>query len=289
MFATQPVASARRSPARRRRRGRWAGCPAHACSCVAELDAGRTTKQAADVFTGTVTDVARTGSARRGTVTYDVDVRARLQGRRRAPRPGQRHHRPADAGLRPRRPARRPALRLLRQGRRHRPRHRRRAAAPARPAPGWSPRSSSCSAAGRAAGRPRRRPRGDVHPGRRRRPASVTRLAAPGRRPGARRPARPGRRPPAGPARLSPVRGQRYMPPDSPGRCGSAAACGSSTAGCPPTPGGQRAAHLLELRPRGHLLGVDRGLDAVEEALEPADQLGLGDPQLGVGRRARPR
>ena len=47
----------------------------------------------------------------------------------------------------------------------------------------------------------------------------------------------------------------------------------------------QPAAHLLELRPRGHLLGVDRGLDAVEEPLEPADQLGLGDPQLALGRR----
>ena len=43
------------------------------------------------------------------------------------------------------------------------------------------------------------------------------------------------------------------------------------------------AAHLLELRTRGHLLGEQRGLDAVEEALEPADELGLGDPQLGLG------
>ena len=47
-------------------------------------------------------------------------------------------------------------------------------------------------------------------------------------------------------------------------------------------PGGQPAAHLLELRAGGHLLGVDRGLDAVEEPLEPADQLGLGDPQLAL-------
>ena len=71
---------------------------------------------------------------------------------------------------------------------------------------------------------------------------------------------------------------------------------GSGLAGCPVAgpccrrlrrPGTRRrqaAAHLLELRPGGHLLGVDRGLDAVEEPLEPADQLGLGDPQLGVGR-----
>src|SRR6478609_1490485 len=44
--------------------------------------------------------------------------------------------------------------------------------------------------------------------------------------------------------------------------------------------------HLLELGTRGHLLGVDRGLDAVEEALEPAHELGLRDPQLSLGRRA---
>src|SRR3954468_15975108 len=43
------------------------------------------------------------------------------------------------------------------------------------------------------------------------------------------------------------------------------------------------AAHLLELRAGGHLRGVDRGLDAVEEPLEPAHQLRLSDPQLGVG------
>ncbi len=41
--------------------------------------------------------------------------------------------------------------------------------------------------------------------------------------------------------------------------------------------------HLLELHPCGHLLRDERGLQAVEHALEPADQLGLGDPQLAVG------
>src|SRR4029079_6548053 len=46
----------------------------------------------------------------------------------------------------------------------------------------------------------------------------------------------------------------------------------------------QRPAHLLELRASGHLLGVDRGLDAVEQALEPADQLGLRDPELRIRR-----
>ena len=35
--------------------------------------------------------------------------------------------------------------------------------------------------------------------------------------------------------------------------------------------------HLLELGPGRHLLGEQRGLDAVEEALKPAHELGLGD------------
>ena len=34
----------------------------------------------------------------------------------------------------------------------------------------------------------------------------------------------------------------------------------------------------------GHLLGEQRGLDAVEEAFEPADELGLGDAKLGLRR-----
>jgi hypothetical protein len=42
---------------------------------------------------------------------------------------------------------------------------------------------------------------------------------------------------------------------------------------------------FLELGAGGHLLGEQRGLDAVEHALQPAHQLGLGDPQLGVRRR----
>ena len=50
--------------------------------------------------------------------------------------------------------------------------------------------------------------------------------------------------------------------------------------------GRERAAHLLELGAGGHLLGVDRGLDAVEQPLEPADQLRLRDPQLGLGGSA---
>src|SRR5207245_5902569 len=45
------------------------------------------------------------------------------------------------------------------------------------------------------------------------------------------------------------------------------------------------ALELLELGPGGHLLGEDRGLDAVEQALEPADELRLGHPQLGLARR----
>ena len=51
----------------------------------------------------------------------------------------------------------------------------------------------------------------------------------------------------------------------------------------------QAAAHLLQLGAGGHLLGEQRGLDAVEQALQPADQLGLGDPQLGVRRAWCPR
>ena len=42
------------------------------------------------------------------------------------------------------------------------------------------------------------------------------------------------------------------------------------------------AAHLLQLSPCGHLLGEQRGLDAVEQTFQPADQLRLGDAQFGV-------
>ena len=43
-------------------------------------------------------------------------------------------------------------------------------------------------------------------------------------------------------------------------------------------------AHVLELLAGGHLLGEEGGLDAVEQALEPADELGLGQAQLDVAR-----
>src|SRR5579875_3006272 len=46
----------------------------------------------------------------------------------------------------------------------------------------------------------------------------------------------------------------------------------------------QLPTHLLELCPGGHLLGEQRGLDAVEEALEPAHELRLRDPQFGIAR-----
>ena len=46
---------------------------------------------------------------------------------------------------------------------------------------------------------------------------------------------------------------------------------------------GELVAHLVELLAGGHLLGEEGGLDAVEEPLEPAHELGLGDAQLGVG------
>src|SRR5688500_13702790 len=44
--------------------------------------------------------------------------------------------------------------------------------------------------------------------------------------------------------------------------------------------------HVLELRLRLHLLRIEGGLDSVEQALEPADELGLGDAELALARRA---
>ncbi len=49
--------------------------------------------------------------------------------------------------------------------------------------------------------------------------------------------------------------------------------------------GRQRPAHLLQLGPRRHLLREQGGLDAVEQALQPADQLRLRDPELGLARQ----
>src|SRR4051812_26454026 len=50
--------------------------------------------------------------------------------------------------------------------------------------------------------------------------------------------------------------------------------------------GRQLAPHLLELLAGLHLLREQRRLDAVEQALEPPDELSLCDPQLGLaGRR----
>jgi len=42
---------------------------------------------------------------------------------------------------------------------------------------------------------------------------------------------------------------------------------------------------LLQLDAGSHLLGHQRGLDAVEEPLQPADELRLGDAELGLARR----
>src|SRR5207237_7353654 len=44
------------------------------------------------------------------------------------------------------------------------------------------------------------------------------------------------------------------------------------------------APELLELRSRRGLLREHRGLDPMEEAFEPADELGLRDSELGFGR-----
>ena len=49
-------------------------------------------------------------------------------------------------------------------------------------------------------------------------------------------------------------------------------------------PGRQGTAHLLQLRPRGHLLREQRGLDAVEQALQPAHELSLSHPELRLAR-----
>ena len=74
---------------------------------------------------------------------------------------------------------------------------------------------------------------------------------------------------------------QRYWPVVPPARALAAAAPGA-----PARPRRQTPPHLLELHPCGHLLGDQCGLDAVEEALQPAHELRLGDAQLAVGGRA---
>src|SRR5688572_17754247 len=47
---------------------------------------------------------------------------------------------------------------------------------------------------------------------------------------------------------------------------------------------GRELPELVELLAGGQLLREQRRLDPVEQALEPAHELGLGDAQLGVGR-----
>src|SRR5207248_8393806 len=42
------------------------------------------------------------------------------------------------------------------------------------------------------------------------------------------------------------------------------------------------SAHLIQLRARSHLLREQRGLDAVKQAFEPADELRVRDTQLGI-------
>src|SRR4051795_13680563 len=49
----------------------------------------------------------------------------------------------------------------------------------------------------------------------------------------------------------------------------------------------QCPAHLFELGASSYLLGVDRGLDPVEQPLQPPDELRLGDPELRLRRCLR--
>ena len=191
-------------------------------------------KKAPDVFTGTITDIARSGSARRGTVTYDVAVQRVYKGNVSSDRVSVTTAR--DAGQ--------CGLGDLRADRRY--------VFFAKPS-GTALAIESCSSTGPAraglvatverllgAGRgrrPRRPPRRRSSPGS---PTAGRRASPAWPRPGSRWcwsacsawsssagwPGTPDRS------------AQRYIPPDSPGRCGSAEAWVSSTAGCPPTPAG---------------------------------------------------
>src|SRR5699024_10463007 len=59
--------------------------------------------------------------------------------------------------------------------------------------------------------------------------------------------------------------------------------CRSLLSGALLRPGRKCAAHLHQLVLRRHLLGHQRRLDPVEQSLQPANQLSLGDAELGVG------
>ena len=73
------------------------------------------------------------------------------------------------------------------------------------------------------------------------------------------------------------------------GTCPGAPVCGP-VGGCPGIAGHARLgargqlADLLELLAGGQLLGEQRRLDAVEQPLQPADELRLGHPDLALGR-----
>ena len=80
------------------------------------------------------------------------------------------------------------------------------------------------------------------------------------------------------------ARGQRYVPgrsgPGWPGRRPAGPA--GDHAG--PSHARWQLAHLLELLAGGQLLGEQRRLDPVEQPLQPADELRLGDADLRFGR-----
>ena len=96
-----------------------------------------------------------------------------------------------------------------------------------------------------------------------------------------RRPGGPARQPQRGSERATASEpAQRYVP-------GRSVWSGTVGAGPRRTGAGRRSrrqlADLLELLASGELLGEQRGLDAVEQALQPPDELRLGDADLALG------
>ena len=181
--------------------------PAHACTCATS-----TVKQQVNradlVFSGVVVDTTRGTSRQAGPqrpTTFDIEADDRLQGRpdparRRGQLPRRRRH------LRARQPAQPTGPTCSSSPRTARTSPPTPAAAPPGPATSSPARSRTCSATGTDL-TPREEPEPVVVEFTEvagSEPETLTRLAAPGRRPRAARPARPRRRTPRDPARLTP-------------------------------------------------------------------------------------